>query len=271
VSKEFGPIQVKSNLMRCQPISMSLLCATLLVTVGTLRAGERPNILYILTDQWRASAFGFAGDPNVKTPNLDKLAAQSLVFRNAISVLPVCTPHRAALLTGRYPTSTGMFLNDLYLPSEELCMAEIFKQAGYDTGYIGKWHLDGHGRAAFIPPERRQGFDYWKAAECDHQYNRSHYYEGDSVQKLFWPGYDAFAQTADAQTYVRTHAKSGKPFLLVLSLGVPHFPHISALQEYKDLYKAENIKLSPNVPENMQQRARTEAVGYYAHCSAGDK
>ena len=86
---------------------------------------KKPNIVFVLTDQWRAQAFGHRGDPNVRTPNIDALAARSLNFENAVSVCPVCTPQRAALLTGRLPTSTGMFLNDLYLPAEELCMAEI--------------------------------------------------------------------------------------------------------------------------------------------------
>ncbi|NQT12391.1 MAG: sulfatase-like hydrolase/transferase, partial [Planctomycetes bacterium] len=115
----------------------------------------KPNIVFVLTDQWRAQAFGYAGDPNVQTPNIDALARRSIHFENAVSVCPVCTPHRASLLTGRYPTSTGMFLNDLYLPADELCMVEILKDAGYDTAYIGKWHLDGHGRSSFIPPNRR--------------------------------------------------------------------------------------------------------------------
>ena len=160
----------------------------------------KPNIVYLLADQWRASATGYAGDPNVKTPNLDRLAKEGLNFRNAVSVCPVCTPYRAALMTGRYPTSTGMFLNDAHLPDSELCIAEVLKAAGYATAYIGKWHLDGHGRSSYIPPERRQGWDYWKAAECDHNYNHSHYYTGNSDEKRFWEGYDAFAQTKDAQT-----------------------------------------------------------------------
>ncbi|MCL5270644.1 MAG: sulfatase-like hydrolase/transferase, partial [bacterium] len=136
---------------------------------------RRPNILYLFADQWRAKAMGYAGDPNVRTPNLDRLEKESLHFVNAVSVCPVCTPYRAALMTGRYPTSTGMFLNDAYLPDEEVCLAEVLAAAGYATGYIGKWHLDGHGREAYIPPQRRQGWDYWKGAECDHNYNHSHY------------------------------------------------------------------------------------------------
>jgi arylsulfatase A-like enzyme len=238
-----------------------------------VRAAEarHPNILYLVADQWRAQATGYAGDPNVRTPNLDRLAKQGLYFRNAVSVCPVCTPYRAALMTGRYPTSTGMFLNDAYLPDAELCMAEILKAAGYATAYIGKWHLDGHGRESFIPPERRQGWEYWKAAECDHTYNHSHYYSGDSPEKKFWEGYDAFAETKDAQQYVRDHARSGHPFVLVVAFGVPHFPHGTAPAEFRALYPPAKIKLSPNVPETMQKRARQEAQGYYAHCTALDK
>ena len=86
-----------------------------------------PNIVFILVDQWRGSALGYAGDTNVRTPHLDDLAAKGVNFSNAVSVCPVCTPYRASLLTGRYPTSTGMFLKDLYLPEEELSLAEIFK------------------------------------------------------------------------------------------------------------------------------------------------
>jgi arylsulfatase A-like enzyme len=247
-------------------ISLLLLCLPCFAF-----AEKRPNIVYLLADQWRASAFGFTGDPNVKTPQLDKLAAQSVRFANAVSVCPVCTPYRAALMTGRFPTTTGMFLNDLYLPDSELCMGEIFKAAGYDTAYIGKWHLDGHGRKSYIPPERRQGFDYWKGAECDHDYNQSHYYTGSSPEKKLWDGYDTFAQTADAQAYLRDHAKSAKPFLLFLSYGTPHFPHGTAPEEYKAMYPPEKLKLAPNVPAEQQETARRELVGYYAHCTALDK
>jgi arylsulfatase A-like enzyme len=233
--------------------------------------GARPNIVYLLTDQWRASATGYAGDPNVKTPHLDRLAGTSLHFRNAVSVCPVCTPYRAALMTGRFPTSTGMFLNDAHLPDEEKCMAEILGEAGYDTAYIGKWHLDGHGRTAFIPRERRQGWDYWKAAECEHHYNHSHYYSGDSPEKQYWEGYDAFAQTEDARQYLRDHAGAGKPFILCIAYGGPHFPHHTAPEEFKKLYPPDGIKLPPNVPANMQAKARVEAQGYYAHCTALDR
>ena len=74
------------------------------------KISQKPNVIFILTDQWRASAFGYAGDPNVKTPHIDQFANEAVRFSNAVSVCPVCTPYRASLMTGKYPTSTGMFL-----------------------------------------------------------------------------------------------------------------------------------------------------------------
>jgi arylsulfatase A-like enzyme len=231
----------------------------------------RPNVVLVLADQWRASATGYAGDANVKTPNLDRLARESVNFTNAVSCCPVCTPYRAALLTGRYPTTTGMFLNDLYLPDDALCMAEMFKGAGYDTAYIGKWHVDGHGRRSYIPPERRQGFDYWKAAECDHNYPKSHYYSGRSPEMKFWQGYDAFAQAHDAQAYIRDHAGGKRPFLLALSFGAPHFPHQAAPEDCKAIYPEERLILAPNIPERQRPAVLKELPGYYGHCTALDK
>jgi arylsulfatase A-like enzyme len=247
----------------------SLLIAGQAVSAAT---AAKPNILFLFADQLRASATGFGGDLNVRTPHLDTLAKQSLNFRNAVSVCPVCTPFRAALITGRFPTTTGMFLNDAYLPDREVSIAEVLKPAGYDTGYIGKWHLDGHGRSSYIPPERRQGFDYWKAAECDHTYNHSHYYTDNSSEKHYWDGYDAFAETKDAQQYLRDHAHTGKPFCLFLSYGIPHFPHASAPAQFKAMYPPDKLKFLPNVPTATQTaHVRTEAQGYYAHITALDQ
>jgi arylsulfatase A-like enzyme len=242
-----------------------------LVSFQKVEKTTKPNIVYILTDQWRASALGYAGDPNVKTPNLDKFSEQAVNFTNAVSVLPVCTPHRASLLTGRYPTSTGMFLNDLYLPSEELCMAEIFKAEGYNTAYLGKWHLDGHGRENNVAPERRQGFDYWKALECSHNYNKMPYYDNENPEKKFWEGYSPYALATDANQYLTVHAKDEKPFLLFISIATPHFPHNSAPQKYKDMYPMESLKLLPNVPVEWEAKTREELQGYYGHCTATDE
>ena len=159
-------LQIKNKVMKRIIVVLSLT-----VLISFQGWAKKPNVIYILTDQWRSTALGYAGNPTVQTPHLDKLSDESVNFKNAVSVCAVCTPHRAALMTGRYPTSTGMFMNDLYLPEKELCMAEIFKSEGYNTAYYGKWHLDGHGRYNNVQPYRRQGFDHWKALECSHAYN----------------------------------------------------------------------------------------------------
>lgn len=231
---------------------------------------SKPNIVFILTDQWRASATGYAGDPNVLTPNLDKFAETAVNFVNAVSVAPVCTPYRASLLTGRYPTSTGMFLNDIYLPEEELCMAEIFKAEGYKTGYIGKWHLDGHGRLNNVEPERRQGFDYWKALECSHNYNKMPYYANDDPEMKIWEGYSPYALSKDANKYLSKMTDNEEPFLLFISFGTPHFPHGSAPRQIKETYPLDELILAPNVPQELEERTRKELQGYYGHCTATD-
>jgi arylsulfatase A-like enzyme len=232
---------------------------------------KKPNVVFILTDQWRASALGYMGDPNVKTPELDDLASRSVSFVNAVSVCPVCTPYRAALLTGRFPTSTGMTFNDIYLPSEELCMAEIFQSAGYKTAYLGKWHLDGHGRLNNVDPDRRQGFEYWKGAECSHDYNHMLYYENDDPEMKFWEGYSPNALSRDARDYMDRYSGDRDPFLLFISVATPHFPHNSAPEEYKKLYPLSEIRLSPNVPEELYDKVLPEIQGYYAHCTATDR
>lgn len=244
----------------------------LFVLQGTLRGAENPNpnILFVIADQWRAHAFGFAGDPNVKTPNLDRFERGCVNFTQAVAGMPVCSPTRASLLTGQRPQTHGVFLNDVPLATNAVTLPKILKAAGYDTGCIGKWHVDGHGsRSAFIPRERRQGFDYWKVLECTHAYNNSAYYAGGPEQ-LKWDGYDAMAQTRDAEQYLRDRAKSGRPFLLWLAWGPPHNPYETAPASYRAMYSPEKIQLHPNVPEAARATARKELAGYYAHCTALD-
>ncbi len=248
---------------------LTSICALLLFSCS--KTEQKPNVIFILTDQWRASSFGYAGDDVVQTPQLDKFSNEAVNFQNTVSVTPVCTPYRASLMTGRYPTSTGMFINDLYLPAEELCFAEIYNQAGYNTAYLGKWHLDGHGREDFVVPERRQGWTYWKGSECDHNYPREHYYDNEDTTKKYWEGYSTYAIANEANNYMEQHANNDNPFCLFVSIATPHFPHHTAPQEYMELYTPDKLKLAPNVSEDKRKSALKELQGYYAHCTATDK
>jgi len=232
-------------------------------------APAHPNIVFVFGDQWRAQSTGYAGDPNVRTPHLDRLATESVSVTHAVAGAPVCSPWRASLLTGQRPDRHGVFVNDVQLGTDGVSLARAFAGQGYDTAYVGKWHVDGRGRSNYIPHERRQGFDYWKVLECTHRYNESPYYAGDSDEQKLWEGYDAAAQTRDACQYIADQDGS-RPFLLVLSWGPPHNPYDTAPQEFCDLYDPAAIELRPNVPPESAAEARECLAGYYAHCSALD-
>ena len=229
---------------------------------------NRPNLVFVFADQWRAQATGYAGNKDVRTPNLDKLANESINFSNAVSGCPVCSPYRASLLTGQYWLTHGIFYNDKPLNPEATTIGKVYRQADYETAYIGKWHVDGHGRSSFIPKERRQGFEFWRVCECTHNYNKSLYY-GDTPEKKYWPGYDTIAQTREAQKYIRQHTQS--PFVLFVSWGTPHAPYHTAPEKYRKLYSdPSKITLHPNVPNAMRSQAQKELAGYYAHIAAID-
>jgi arylsulfatase A-like enzyme len=236
---------------------------------------RRPNIVFVLVDQWRAQAFGYRGDPNARTPHIDALAKVSFEFTHAVSGLPVCSPYRASLMTGQYAVRHGLVVNDVELKPNGPTLGECFRKAGYATGYIGKWHLFGspggqaERRTTYIPPASRMGFEYWKVCECTHAYNKSLYYSGDDATPRYWAGYDAQAQTADACEYIRQHAK--EPYFLALSLGPPHDPYGTAPESYRALYASRDLVLRANVPESHREEALKNLRGYYAHIAALDE
>ncbi len=233
---------------------------------------SQPNIVFVFADQMRAQATGYAGNPNARTPNLDALSREGVTFTTAVSNCPVCTPYRASLLTGRYPLSTGLFMNDIRLGESEMSIADVLGDAGYDTAYIGKWHLDGPERSAFTPPgPRRQGFDFWAVRNCTHRYLESLYYQGSDPDPRRWQGYDAHAQTDTAIEYIRTHARTG-PYCLFLSWGPPHNPYDQVPERYLAMYEPGDLTLRPNVshPEG-KDAARKALAGYYAHVTALDE
>ena len=231
---------------------------------------KKANLVYVFADQLRAQALGYAGDLNAITPNIDLLASESVNIRNAISCVPVSCPYRASMLTGQYALSNGVFLNDVQLDPEINSVAKIYKKAGYNTAYIGKWHLNGNGRSKFIKKELRQGFDYFKALECTHSYLNSKYYDNNDTVPKYWEGYDAIAQTKDAISYMEKHSKEEIPFVLFLSWGGPHNPYDEITPEYRNIYAEKNIILRDNVPEENKNAAIIDLKGYYAHISALD-
>ena len=248
----------------------AIFCLSISSPPITKKADKKPNILYILVDQWRAQATGYAGDKNAHTPNLDRLAAQSVNVRNAVSGMPVCSPHRASLLTGQYPLTHGVFMNDVLLDTNRVTLGKVLANNGYTTGIIGKWHVDGHGRRSYIPATRQQGFEYWKVLECTHNYNHSEYYVGDSPERKVWDGYDVIAQSDDASKYIKEKAKEDKPFALIISMGAPHDPYQTAPDKYRKMYENKEIILRGNIPADKRERAVETLRGYYSHIAAID-
>lgn len=219
-----------------------------------------PNVVFVFADQLRGCSVGYAGQEPVKTPNIDRFAREGAVFRSAVSMTPVCGPYRASLITGRTPLNTGVVINDLALKTTETSVAHAFKAGGYDTAYIGKWHLDGPDRTAPVPPgSRRQGFDFWMGANFEHNYDRSHYTDNDGSVKL-WKGWDAEAQTTETIRYFDSRKTSDKPFCLFLSWGPPHHPYRLAPREYLAMYDINEIEGRPNCPDV----PRKDLLGYYA-------
>ncbi len=237
---------------------------------------RKPNVVFIFADEWRMQATGYNGDPNCQTPVLDALASQSVNITHAVSGASVCCPYRASLLTGQYPLTHGVYINDVELDANCESIARVFSANGYDTAYIGKWHVHGspdgqYGRRrAVVPREHRMGFDYWKGFECTHDYNDSWYFFNDDATPRQWKGYDALAQSRDAAEYIASRSEGDAPFLMMLSWGPPHFPLDNAPQEYQDRYADAEISLRPNVPESMREEAVADLRGYYAHIAALD-
>ena len=225
------------------------------------------NLLFVFADQLRAGDLGCEGNPDALTPHLDALAAEGVRFTNAVSTCPVCTPYRASLLTGKYPLSNGMVVNDVRLPVTETSIAHVLREAGYATGYFGKWHLDGPYRGGFIPPgPRRQGFEEWAVAECCHDYMKSWYYR-DDPEPIWIEGYDADHFTDLTLDFI---GDCSRPFAAFLSWGPPHNPYEQMPEEYR-LHDPAALTLRPNVPAEDEALARTQYCGYYDHVSALDR
>lgn len=208
-------------------------------------AAARPNILLILPDQMRASAMGCAGNPDVQTPHINRMAAEGMLFNRTYANVPVCCPARSILLTGTYPHVNGMVANDLRLREEQVTIAELLRDAGYRTGFVGKWHLDGGPRdPGFIPPgPRRQGFDFWAAYECHHLHFSPIYFR-DTPDEILIAKFEPEASCDFAIEFLRSQPKD-QPFFLTVQMGPPHDPY-GAPEEYMKKYNPETLTMPAN-------------------------
>ena len=239
---------------------------------------SRPNVIWIITDQHRGQATGYAGDSNLSTPNLDRLAAEGVNFSRAVAGFPLCCPFRGSMLTGRYPHHCVPG-HEYRMPSEQPTIAQPFKQAGYHTAYFGKWHVDGfhesEGRAAMhiIPPERRGGFDIWVGYENNNSQWDCwvHGGAGDAAFHRRLPGYETDALTDFLLSYLNEQTGQTQPFFAILSVQPPHDPYV-APAEWMARHTPTQVTLRPNVPAipRVIEQARRELAGYYAMIENAD-
>src|SRR5437016_3233299 len=127
-----------------QRILIPIICglaASSLSMAADQAISRRPNVLYVIADMERAYSMGCYGDANAKTPNLDGFAAQGFRMDACISATPVCCPYRASLMSGQLAHHNGMLSNGCQFKPTVKCLGETFKEAGYEMGYLGKWHL----------------------------------------------------------------------------------------------------------------------------------
>lgn len=218
---------------------------------------SRPNLVYVFADQLRYQSLGYAGDPRAQTPNIDRFAARSVDFHQAVSSMPVCCAHRASLMTGKYTTSTGMVINELRMNPAHRCFGHVLTDAGYRTGYIGKWHLYANELGnhydpnnSYVPPgEDRLGFDgYWAAYNFHHNYYDAYYHTNSPEKLSYGEGvYEPDGQTDMAIDFVERAADGDEPFALFLSWGPPHNPWGENNVPERFLKRFEGVKF-PNPP-----------------------
>jgi len=188
----------------------------------------QPNVIVFFTDQQRWDCSGLHGNPLDLMPNFDRMAQEGTHLFHSITCQPVCGPARSCLQTGKHATNTGCYRNGIPLRPDEPTLATHFKEAGYQTAYIGKWHLADRGDPT--PREQQGGYEFWRAANVlefasDAYDFRVYDEEGRSVRR---PGYRVDAQTDEAIAYIDAHRDN--PFFLFLSYLEPH--HQNHIDDY---------------------------------------
>ena len=242
------------------------------------------NIIFYFTDQQRWDPCGCFGQPLDITPNLDALAREGVKFDNAFSPQPVCGPCRALFQTGKYPTETGCFRNNIMLPAGVKTLGQYIEEAGYETAYIGKWHLASDGElekppaidhtVTAIPRELRGGYTgFWRAADVleftSHGYDGFVFDEND--KRVDFKGYRADCINDMALEFLDGYTGE-KPFFMTVSQIEPHHQNDrrhyegpeGSKERFKDFVLPEDLKaLGGNAAE--------EYPDYLGQCASLDE
>ncbi len=247
---------------------------------------SKKNLLYIFADQWSASFMSHMGG-QVSTPNMDAFAKDSYHFKDAISTYPLCSPHRASLLTGKYPFSCGFWTNckigideKVGLDPQEITITDTLHFAGYKNAYLGKYHLDASALNftnnppapiknwnAYTPPgERRHHVDFWYSYGADDNHMNPHYWTGDNPNAIMHENeWSPDIETNLAIDFI-DNIEDDTPFSVIISWNPPHSPYDQVPEEYKKIYENIEIDYRENVPEHFRtsEKHRRNYINYLA-------
>ncbi len=233
-----------------------------------------PNILWIVTTQWRAQACGYAGDVNARTPCVDELARSGTNYAQAVTPHPFGPFARAALMTGVPSPENGV--RDYYdpLPMNARTIAHDMKERGYATAFFGKWHLAARDEKAplvgethakmIVPPEARGGFEFWEGFESGFLLNDPWLHGTRLPEPVKAGGYQSDVVCGRTGEFL---TKQRAPWFAVVSLEAPHPPY--DVQAAGVEQRA--VTLPTNVPAQAAEKAARELAGYYAHIEATDR
>ena len=206
---------------------------------------RQPNVLYVFSDQHRVVSL--PGEPfsQAIAPNLDAFRRSNFSMETCVSNYPLCTPYRGILMTGRWPYQTGLTRNNIALGTDEISLGGSFKNAGYHTGYVGKWHLSGKHDGFIAKGPLRQGFEDWHVWNATNRHYRSWTYDPDTGEKIQPPGWNCTLMTDQAVAFLHRQPKD-RPWLLMVSWNPPH-PPFNPPDEDARQYPPERLKFRPNV------------------------
>jgi N-acetylglucosamine-6-sulfatase len=226
-------------------------------------ATKRPNIIFILTDDQRWDALGCAGHPFLKTPNLDRLRNEGVLFKNAFVTTSLCSPSRASFLTGTYVHTHGVIGNEVAAHDPDWdktpSFAMLLQKAGYRTGYIGKWHMAPNNRP-------RPGFDYWFGFKGQGVYVDPVMNEDGTEKQV--KGYITEILNDSAVAFINRAAKD-KPFLLYLSHKAVHDPR-TVRERDRDLYSGQRLPKPPNFDDDLAGKPKWQRLNVLSHAKLNE-
>jgi len=238
-------------------MNKKLIAIPVLGTAAAVANAQNPNgynIVYIFADQLRADVLGYNGDDKAVTPNIDRLADQSISFCNAVTNYPVSAAYRASLLTGKYTSSTGMIINEINMNPNHRTIAHALNDAGYKNAYIGKVHLnDSYTRPYLKGPERLGFDDFWSCYTFNHISWHGFYSDNDDKFVKLDGQYDSDVFTELAQNYMKEKVEKGETFNLVVSWNPPHDPWArhNVLEHCYEHFKDTHFDLPENFKEDI--------------------